>query len=196
MKNYYFCREYNVVFTVADFMQLSDEHIAFNSLFNRYYTKLCVYCASFVGDKHIAEDLVQDVFVNVWMKLQELNPDETAGSYLYKAVRNACLQYLRHQKVEICYSESVKTKFTEIECIPLDRVITDTDPAEQAEIQTLYRQALDLLPAQTRDIFLYSRDKGMKYSEIAELMNLSIKSIEYHISGALKAFREILKDYL
>jgi len=177
-------------------MQLSDEHIAFNSLFTGYYAKLCIYCESLVGDRHIAEDLVQDVFVSVWMKLHELNPDETVRSYLYKSVRNACFQYLRHQKVETGYSESVKTKLTEIECIPSHRVITDTDPAEQAEIQTLYLQALDRLPAQTREIFLCSRDKGMKYSEIAGLMNLSVKSVEYHISGALKVFREILKDYL
>jgi len=64
-------------------MHLSNKHIAFNSLFNRHYVELCVYCESFVGEKQVAEDLVQDVFVHIWMKRSELNFDETLRSYLY-----------------------------------------------------------------------------------------------------------------
>ena len=177
-------------------MQISSKHIAFNSLFNRYYAGLCVYCESFVGEKQIAEDLVQDVFVNVWMKRTELNFDETIRPYLYKAVHNSSIQFLRHQKVKDRYSVRTKAKLTEADCIPFEWLIINANPAEETEIQTLYHQALEQLPAQTRETFLCSREKGMKYSEIAELTDLSVKAIEYHISKALEVFRKVLKDYL
>ena len=177
-------------------MKIDNRHIAFNSLFNRYYARLCVYSESFVGDRQLAEDLVQDVFVNIWMRRAELNFDETLVSYLYRATHNASIQHLRRQKVKDRYSAQIHAKLTEAECIPIEWVAIDTDPVEENEIQTLYRQGLEQLPAQTRDIFFCSREKGMKYSEIAELTGLSVKSVEYHISKALEVFRKVLKDYL
>ena len=176
-------------------MQISDKYIAFNSLFDRYYAGLCVYSESFVGSKPVAEDLVQDVFVNVWMKRDELNFDEgIINSYLYKAVHNACIQFLRHQRVKNSYAARIK--LTEAECIPAEWVTINADPDEESEIQMLYQQALNQLPAQTRHIFLCSREQGMKYSEIAELIDFSVKTVEYHISKALEVFRKVLKDYI
>jgi len=172
------------------------QYTSFNSLFNRYYAGLCVYCESFVGNKQISEDLVQDVFVNVWTKRTELNFDETIRPYLYKAVHNASIHFLRHQKVKDRYSALIKAKLTEAECIPLEWIIPNTNSVEETEIQTLYKQSLEQLPAQTREIFLCSREKEMRYSEIAELTGLTVKSIEYHISKALEVFRKALKDYL
>ena len=178
-------------------MQTANKHIAFNSLFNRYYAGLCVYCNSFTGNQQVSEDLVQDVFVQVWLKRMELNLDDAImRSYLYKSVHNAAVQYLRHQQVMGRYTSQIKAKLTEAECIPFEWVAIDIDLAEASEIQTLYRQAIEKLPPQTREIFLCSREKEMKYSEIAELTGLSIKSIEYHISKALEVFRTALKDYL
>ena len=177
-------------------IQTSGQHIAFNSLFNRYYAVLCVYSESFVGDRQEAEDLVQSVFVNIWVKREELTFDETLVPYLYRSVHNASMQFLRHRKVQGQYSAQVHAKLTEAECIPVEWVAIENDPAEESEIQALYRQGLEQLPELTRKIFLYSREKGMKYSEIAKLTDLSVKSVEYHISKALAVFREILKDYL
>ena len=176
-------------------MQTASKHIAFNSLFNRYYAGLCVYCESFVGNRHVSEDLVQDVFVQVWMKRAELQFDDNIRPYLYKSVDNAAIQHLRHQQVKDRYKVQIKTKLAEADCIPFEWVATDVDPAEANELQTLYQQALEELPAQTREIFLCSRERDMKYSEIAELTGLSVKSIEYHISKALDMFRKALKDF-
>ena len=177
-------------------MQIVNHHIAFNTLFNRYYAVLCAYSESFVNDRQLSEDLVQDVFVNVWMKRGVLKFDETIVPYLYRAVHNTSIQYLRHQKVKDRYNAHIHAKLTEAECIPMEWVTIDTNPAEANELQTLYRQGLEQLPAQTRGIFLYSRERGMKYSEIADLTGLSVKSVEYHISKALEVFRKVLKDYL
>jgi len=177
-------------------MQKSDKHNAFDMLFNRYYAGLCVYAENFTGDKQTAEDMVQDVFVNIWVKRSELNFDESICSYLYRSVHNVSVQFLRQQKVRERYNDYVSLKLTEARLIPFESVTVDMDPAEANEIQTLYRQTLEQLPAQTREIFLCSRERDMKYSEIAELTGLSIKSVEYHISKALDVFRKVLKDYL
>jgi len=165
-------------------------------LFNRHYAGLCVYAESFVGDKQAAEDLVQDVFVNSWTKRAELTFDETLNAYLYKAVHNGCIQYLRQQKVRNRYNVFLNTKITEAELVPYEWVSMPSDPVEVEEIQQLYLHALEQLPAKTREIFLYSRKNEKKYAEIAELTGLTVKSIEYHISKALNVFREALKDYL
>jgi RNA polymerase sigma-70 factor (ECF subfamily) len=176
--------------------QIFDKHTSFNMLFNRYYAGLCVYAEYFLGDRQAAEDMVQDVFVSIWMKRAELNFNETICSYLYRAVHNVSIQFLRQLKVRERYNAQVITKLTEAELIPAEWIAIDTNPTETNEIQTLYQQALYQLPAQTREIFLCSREKEMKYSEIAEQTGLSVKSIEYHISKALDVFRNVLKDYL
>ena len=171
-------------------------HTAFDSVFNRYYAGLCVYCGSLTGGSQIAEDLVQDVFVNVWMKRAELVFDETLRPYLYRAVHNASIQFLRREKVRDRYNAYINVKLTEAESIPVEWVMIDTGTVEANEIQTLYLKVLEKLPAQTREIFLCSREKDMKYSEIAALTGLTVKSVEYHISKALEQFRIVLKDYL
>ena len=177
-------------------MQLSDQHTAFSLLFNKYYARLCVYAENFIGDRQAAEDMVQDVFVNVWMKRANLTLDETISPYLYRSVHNVSIQLLRQQKVREDYNTRLSAKLTEADLIPLEWMTTNSDPVEVNEIQKLYQQALDQLPAQTREIFLCSREKEMKYAEIAELTGLSVKSVEYHISKALDVFRRVLKDYL
>ena len=177
-------------------MQLSDQNKAFDSLFNRYYAGLCVYAESFTGDRQTAEDLVQDVLVNVWMKRRELVFDETLGSYLFRAVHNSSIRFLRQQKVRDRYNVYLNAKLNEAELIPCEWVALQADPVEADEIQRLYQHALEQLPAKTRQIFLFSRESEKKYAEIAELTGLTVKSIEYHISKALDVFRLVLKDYL
>ena len=176
--------------------QIISAYTAFDSLFNRYYVGLCVYSESFVGNRQTAEDLVQDVLVNLWIKREELNLNDNMSAYLYKAVHNASIQYLRHQKVRDCYSANIKTKLAESEFIPIEWVTIDANLTETDEIQRLYHQAMEQLPEKTREVFLCSREKEMKYSEIAEHIGLSVKSVEYHVSKALEVFRKVLKDYL
>lgn len=182
-------------------MQKPELSNAFSTLFNRYYAGLCAYAGSLTGDSGMAEDLVQDVFVNVWMKRAELTFDESLRSYLYRAVHNASLQVLRRQKLTDRYDahfnvKHFNVKMVEAECIPIEWVSTDTDVVETNEIHSLYQKALEQLSAQTREIFSCSREKDMKYSEIAALTGLSVKSVEYHVSKALDVLRMVLKDYL
>ena len=177
-------------------MQKSDKHKAFDMLFNRYYAGLCVYAENFTGDKQTAEDMVQDVYVNIWLKRAELTFDESICSYLYRSVHNASIQFLRQQKARERFHDYVNVKLTEASLIPYEWITVDIDPVEASDIQMLYKKSLEQLPAQTREIFLCSREREMKYAEIATLTGLSVKSVEYHISKALDVFRKVLKDYL
>ena len=173
----------------------NNKQAIFDLLFNRYFTGLCVYSDTLTGDRQISEDLVQDVFVAVWMKRDNLDFNEKMGPYLRRAVHHACLQHLRHQKIEGKYSALIQAKLTEAELISYSQTAVDADPVEVNEIASLYHQTLHQLPDQTREIFLLSREKGMKYSEIAIQMGLSVKSVEYHISKTLEILRKSLKDY-
>ena len=177
-------------------MRYIDKYIAFDKIFKRFYAVLCVYAESFVRNLQTAEDLVHDVFVHVWERRENLTLDDTMSAYLYKSVHNACVEYLRHQKVKDRYTIQIKAILTEAELIPFEWVAVKSDPAEVNEIKRLYRHALNQLPAQTREIYISHREKGMKYSEIAEMTGLSLKSVEYHISKALGVLRIALKDYL
>lgn len=170
--------------------------VSYNDLFTEFYPRLCVYSESFVSDSLVAEDLVQDVFVNVWMKRSKLSLDGSLSSYLYRAVHNACIQYLRHQQVAGYNNIQIEARLTEAELIPFSWMNMTHDPAEKNEIYTLYKKAIGLLPEKTREIFLLSREQGLKNSEIAEKVGLSVKTIEYHISKALEIFRNIFKDYI
>ena len=88
----------------------------------------------------------------------EMDLDETLNSYLYRAVHNGCIQFLRQQKVRNQYNVHINAKLTEAELIPYEWVSLPYDPAEVDEIHRLYRQALEQLPGKTCEIFIYSRE--------------------------------------
>ncbi len=174
---------------------IDSSYSRFDSLFVDYYARLCAYAESFVENSQTSEDLVQDVFVNVWIKKEELTFNKELKPYLFRAVHNACLKYLRQQRMTGPGCYRIESKISEAGLIPSALFLYPDDPAQRAEIQKLYLQALDSLSHKTRTIFLLSREMGMKNTEIAEEMNLSVKAVEYHISNALKVFRIIMKDY-
>jgi RNA polymerase sigma-70 factor (ECF subfamily) len=155
-----------------------------------------VYSENIVSDTQVAEDIVQDVFTTVWIKRDKFTFDDSLKPYLYKAVHNASIHYLRHQQVINEHNAWVRAKLKEDEFIPSFWNYLMPDPAVETEIQDLYEKAMGALPQKTREIFLLSREQGLKNFEIALKINLSVKSIEYHISSALKIFRILFKDYL
>ncbi len=168
---------------------------SFNLLFTTYYGRLCMYAESFVDNSQIAEDLVQDVFVNIWLKREDLPFDDQLKPYLYKSVHNTCIQYLRGRINMERNHFRIENKLLEGELIPPALYLFPDDPIQRKEIQDLYKQALDSLSLKTRTIFLLSREQGMKNSEIAKQMGISLKTVEYHISRALSIFRIVMKDY-
>lgn len=156
-------------------------------LFLDCFRPLTVFAMQFVRDKDIAKDIVQDLFLYVYEKFDQ-GEAELPANYLYTLVRYRCLNHLAHQKIrEERYYEIEKTYSNPHN--PLEMV-------ELIELEHSYLQAIESLPVKCRLVFKMSRNDKKSNQEISEELELSKRTVEAHISHALKAIREKLSDHL
>lgn len=151
----------------------------FDTLFKRYYRPLCLYAAHyFKGDIVVSEDIVQDCFVKLWQ--QEGKRDiSDKRAFLYTAVRNACIDSLRRRHPEM----------TRIDPSDLEGVISDEEAVDRSEQEAKVWESINGLPDRCREVFLMAKRDGMTYKEIAEALNISVKTVEHQISKAMKKVR-------
>jgi RNA polymerase sigma-70 factor (ECF subfamily) len=162
---------------------------AFEMMFKTYYKPLCRYASTFVGDPEDAEEIVQSAFIGIWEKRQNIDITTSVKAYLYRAIRNACLNEIKHQKVKQLYADH--------ELKAGERYAEATDQGTlRGELEEKIKVALLALPEQCRIIFQLSRFEELKYQEIADQLNLSVKTVENQMGKALKIMREQLRDYL
>lgn len=170
---------------------------AFEKVFKRYFVKLCLYAEHFIKDKSAAEEIVEDFFVCLWDNCTSLKIESNLPSYLFRAVHNRCLKYLRH--------ENVKKKYAEMErgYLFYDREILEpvSEDIPEAflicrELEDKIYEAISSLPDQCRKVFELSRFEDLSYKEISERMNISENTVKTHMSRALKSLRDTLKDFL
>ena len=162
---------------------------AIEMLFKSYYQPLCQYAYSFLRDKDEAEEVVQAAFINIWDKREGIAIQTSVKSYLYRMVRNACLNVIKHQRV-IKEHEAHEAALGE----PVYEGATQGVIA--SELERKITLALKELPEQCRLVFQLSRFEELKYAEIADQLNISVKTVENHMGKALRIMREQLKDYL
>lgn len=160
----------------------------FRELFNAYYEPLCRYCMRVIPDQDEAEEIVQDVFVNLWSKRTELGIDTSLNAYLYRMVMNKAINFNNHMKIRMKHQEQVRAHSSE--------AAPTSDGLMEAELQSLFETALAGMPEKRREVFLMSRKQGLKYPEIASKLNVSEKTVEAHISKALEDLRLQLREYL
>ena len=168
-----------------------DRKNGFKQLFETCYPRLLRFAGDYIGNTHYAEDILQNVFLKIWEKWPSLAMDTNLYAYLLTMVKNHCLDYMRHQQVVNRYTSNRKAEM-EFNCYAISKF----DP-EQTDIETLERlaeKAIAELPEQCRKVFEMSRYEGLKYKEIAERLGLTVKTVETHISNALKILRVTLKD--
>lgn len=157
--------------------------------FRAYYQPLCNYAYTFVQDRDEAEEIVQSAFLSVWEKREAIEIRTSLKSYLYTMVRNACLNVIKHEKI--------KQKHTNEELAVAER--SHEGVAQRvlsSELEERIQLSMEKLPEQCRLIFKLSRFEELKYAEIAEQLNLSVKTVENQIGKALKIMRDELKEYL
>ncbi len=162
---------------------------AFEMVFRTYYRPLCQYAYSFLNDRDEAEEVVQAAFINVWDKREQVEIQTSLKAYLYRIVRNSCLNVIKHEKVkqqhaahEMAHGQSSHEGVSQ-------SVIS-------SELEEKISEAMKALPEQCRLVFQLSRFEELKYQEIADQLNISVKTVENQIGKALKIMREQLKDYL
>lgn len=160
----------------------------FNKLFHDYYTNLSRFAFTYVKDEAVAEELVQEVFVNLWQK-QELKEISSIRSFLYISVRNRALNYLRDHKTRTLHENDF--------AIERERdALYEYNEYEHKQLETLVKDAIAELPEKCREIFELSRNENLSYQQIADQLNISAKTVENQISIAIKKLRVKLKDYM
>ena len=160
---------------------------AFQTLFRKYYSALCHYARQFLNDSELAEETVQDMFVKIWEKRALLNIETSVKHYFFRSIRNLCLNQIQHEKIKKQYASKV-----------LESSPQDIDPSHfYLEVDLIQRieKSIDALPPKRREIFRLSREQGLKYKEIADTLNISVKTVEAQMGLALKHLRHELKDF-
>lgn len=179
----------------------SGDKEAFSELYHTYFPRLCDFVYRYVKTKAVCEGLVQDLFLNIWGRHDKWDPKGTPKSYLYKAARNRALDYLKHLQVEREYLQVQKIEIarereslisTQFHSLSQQENPSACDP----DIIEAVNQAINQLPGQRRVIFLMSREDGLTYREIAEVLDISIKTVETQMGRSLKFLRCQLSGYL
>ena len=162
---------------------------SFEVVFRKYYQDLCRYSFRFVADSHFAEEIVQDFFFKFWLKRESLDVSSSLRSYLFRAVQNHSLNHIEHQKINKKYADYIGFQ-TQGNGSPF------TDFMIEKELEQQIQKAIVALPARRREIFELSRFEGLKYQEIADRLEINIKTVETQMVKALKQLRSDLSEYL
>ncbi|CAN5564820.1 RNA polymerase sigma-70 factor [soil metagenome] len=161
----------------------------FEVIFREHYNRLCRYASGILNDKDDAEEVVQQMFLSIWEKRQEIDIKVSVKSYLFRAVHNRCLNLIQQIKVRQNYAEGKQS-----EGIPIAH--SPAQVLQGSELEKEIKRALDVLPEQCKKIFELSRFAELKYSEIASQLEISVKTVENQMGKALRILRAELKDYL
>ena len=167
-------------------IQNNDEE-AFEKLFHKYYGHLCLFASRILLDDEAAEEIVQDFFVKLWEKRVLLFVETSVRSYFYRSVRNQCLNLIEHNKIKYKHVQSVLSEAKNNQT--LQDNFTEIDLAKKIE------ESIQSLPKKRQNIFRLSREEGLKYREIAEKLNISVKTVEAQMGLAIKYLKDKLKNY-
>lgn len=153
---------------------------AYHQLYDEYYKVLVLYAINFLSSQQAAEDIVQELFATMWEKKMKFLSLPSFRTYLYNSVRNASLNYLKHQNVESLYLEHLANTYREI--------LEEEDTNEEEVYRLLFR-AIDKLPTRCREVFLLHID-GKKNEEIATLLGISIETVKTQKKRAIQFIKE------
>jgi RNA polymerase sigma-70 factor, ECF subfamily len=166
---------------------------AFEELFNLFYTNLCRHAQSIVRQKDVAEDIVQEVFYGLWQKRASLNIEHTLSAYLHRTVYYQCMKYLRRKSLEKNANTDNKYRLLEGEIL-YKQSEQPFSEIQQKDLKNEINKGIENLPEKTKEIFILSRKYSFKNKEIAERLDIDIKTVEYHMAKALVALRKRLKN--
>lgn len=159
--------------------------VAFKNLFEQEYSKLCRYALTYLTDSHQAEDIVQETFIKIWERKQEMIASPDMRFYLITAVRNNCISALRKLKTQhITFTETTPEPEPELH-------LTIRQYQEEANEQARkIADALELLPSKCKEVFLLVKMQGLSYKHTAETLGISVKTVENQMGKALRVLRE------
>lgn len=173
-----------------------EELCSFNKLYTEYYTRFVRFANSYVRDQAAAEDITVEAMMYYWENKHELSDFSNIPAYILTIIKNKCLNYLHHLQIHNEYSEKAK-EFYEWELNSRISSLQACEPNKlfSNEIQAIVEKTLNEMSSRTRTIFELHRYEAKSYKEIAEIMNISVKGVDFHMRKALKLLQEYLKDY-
>ena len=167
---------------------------AFEEIFFKYHGRLVLFALKFTGDLQTAKDIVQDAFLILWEKSENINSSPKA--YLFQSVRNNSLNHVRHQKI----GHTVKDEFTFKMHAAEKAIYSDFNTPYfsllELEMEQKIEEVVNSLPEKCLEVFKLSRHKHLKNKEIAKELGVSLKTVEKHISKALSILRQGLSEYM
>lgn len=164
------------------------DEAAFDTLFRTHYSSMVALAESILRDRAVGEEITQDVMLELWRRRETLTIDESFRAYLMRSTRNRALNHIRH--------ENVVRKAEPLLSIHQESVASATTEIAEREIDAALQEAILTLPARCREVFELSRRSGLRYSEIATTLGISVKTVEAQMGKALRVLREKLAPWL
>ena len=173
---------------------ISGDEPSFEKVYRYFYPRLNYFAKQYVFNDETSKNIVQDVFTELWDKRNTLQEDSNLNAWLFTVTKNKSLKIISHLKSQKNYDSYLKSRQLDVNYIALSDFDTSNFVFEELQVQII--AALEKLSPASRKVFEMSRFEDRKNREIAEELNLSIKTVEAHISKALRSLKADLKDYL
>lgn len=165
---------------------------ALELLFKKYYSTLCLYVQTFVHLPELSEDIVTDMYTDIWLKRKQISIDHNVKSYLYTTSRNAALAYIRKKKLDTISLDDYYINNPDDADDPIEKL-------SQEQIQEQIQKILLEIPPRSRQVFILHRLEELKYKEVAEMLDISIKTVENHMAVAIKILnqkKDLIKKFI
>ncbi len=164
------------------------DHDAFDAIFRTHYPALVGLAESLLRGRGLAEEVVQEVMLELWRRRESLHVEESLRAYLFRATRNRALNQLRHERVRVAAAPRLQVDTSSS---------AEAEPnLVQQEIDAALAQAMNTLPPRCREVFELSRVHGLRYAEIADTLGVSVKTVEAQMGKALRILRGEMARWL
>lgn len=174
--------------------KIADEgsEAAFEELHQFYFCGLLSFGVSILKDQHLAEEVIEDVFINMWLNRKTLPTVKSLSNYLYISVKHACLNTLKSRRFNSAVKKTIlgevgEEHYSFILHSPEELLISNQN-------LKIISAAIDTLPPKCRLVFRLIKEEGLKYKEVAELLNISVKTVQHHLCKALALVIEKLRQ--
>lgn len=165
----------------------------YTEIYSGYFDKLHRFASEIINSKETAYDIVQDIFIELWNNKERIEDIKILNAYLFRLVKNRCLDHLKHSVHQKNYEEYAVWEYNS----RIDSLTLMTDDYVIAnEMTELVRNAVNNLPPRCKEIFLMSRISGLKHAQIAEKLNLSENTVGVQLCIALRRIRSVVDKYL
>lgn len=165
------------------------DHTSFEMLFKSHFAGMCFFAQKYVKDFETAKEIVQDAFISLWEKRETIDMNRTVKSYLTTVIHNKCTNYLRDNRKFDQYILNIENLLEVPEYDGADSMV-------ETELKLKIDLSIEELPEKCREIFMLSRYENLKYQEIADKLQISVKTVETQMSKALQHMRIRLAEFI